>query len=646
MRVQFKTGTQSVPPQKSTSEAGPKLTGQAARIAGSRERARVNGLARLAPYRTPEFAAKVEKMRSGKAKDRAMAVLAGGTLAELRVRLDVGHGQLMRLLRSIDVGIHRASSDSVRARTIAPRRLSKKEIRTSQEIPDWVHAISRPKTRRDCLTAAEAAALNGGQDDGLGDGSNCRRPCRFVSCRYHLYLDTNPETGSIKLNFPSLEVWEMKKTCALDIADRGGATLEEIGEMINLTRERARQIEVRGLIKLKAVGVSLTGESAMSTAVGDIDDDELAKARKSARSVREDAEEARELREKRRPVHYRALGETAFFNNPGFVEKARELPKGQHRDVALAVGRGTTTVREAMAALGLNLFDCNKLFRSILEGRYRPPRTDLPPKAPSKFATLEFAAKARKVGWQHVLAKKIGQQAAEGVHVDKIAKVVGYPVADVLAVLHAIRDGKSIPNIGARPDEMSTLGHESDPSEESAEMDPAKTADDEPIEVDDDEIPVALVAANGESRQVVDIDRVFDEAEAEERAPLDAFTSEDADDDAADDAPETRPAERIPRRNGKPLAPTPTRDNDSSGRDEEILRSYQGGVPVTVLSARYGVSREAIYQVLRRHGIRRSQRAPEQPPVQVANTSVVHHGDGTITLNLSFSFEEEETRDS
>jgi hypothetical protein len=65
-----------------------------------------------------------------------------------------------------------------------------------------------------------------------------------------LYLDVNPETGSIKLNFPDEEVWEMGETCALDIAERGGITLEEVGEIMNLTRERIRQLEMSGLTKL------------------------------------------------------------------------------------------------------------------------------------------------------------------------------------------------------------------------------------------------------------------------------------------------------------------------------------------------------------------------------------------------------------
>ena len=65
-------------------------------------------------------------------------------------------------------------------------------------------------------------------------------------------LDINPQSGSVKLNFPDLEVWEMEETCALDIADRGGITLEEIGAYLNLTRERIRQVEADGVNKMKS----------------------------------------------------------------------------------------------------------------------------------------------------------------------------------------------------------------------------------------------------------------------------------------------------------------------------------------------------------------------------------------------------------
>ncbi len=117
-----------------------------------------------------------------------------------------------------------------RSKTIPSRRLSKNEQSELQEILGDLEE-SRPQLRDDCRTA--------------------ERPCPYVSCKYHLYLDINQETGSIKVNFPDLEVWEMSETCALDVADRGGITLEEVGELVNLTRERIRQVEVLGLDKLR-----------------------------------------------------------------------------------------------------------------------------------------------------------------------------------------------------------------------------------------------------------------------------------------------------------------------------------------------------------------------------------------------------------
>ena len=46
------------------------------------------------------------------------------------------------------------------------------------------------------------------------------------------------------------------QTCALpifDIADAGGSTLEDVGAIMNLTRERIRQLEVKALSKLEAL---------------------------------------------------------------------------------------------------------------------------------------------------------------------------------------------------------------------------------------------------------------------------------------------------------------------------------------------------------------------------------------------------------
>ncbi len=74
-----------------------------------------------------------------------------------------------------------------------------------------------PTTRGDCLPG----------------GSNEARPCRYRGCRWHL----DRERRWLH------QVPDMTESCVLDVADRGGATLEEIGDMLGLTRERVRQIE-------------------------------------------------------------------------------------------------------------------------------------------------------------------------------------------------------------------------------------------------------------------------------------------------------------------------------------------------------------------------------------------------------------------
>ena len=116
-----------------------------------------------------------------------------------------------------------------RAKTIAIRRISKEELRReAEDLKGFTY--ERPVARTECK-----------------DGE---RPCPYVACKHHLYLDVNPRTGSIKFNFPDVELGDMKETCALDIADRGAITLEEIGDIMNLTRERVRQLEQSALQKI------------------------------------------------------------------------------------------------------------------------------------------------------------------------------------------------------------------------------------------------------------------------------------------------------------------------------------------------------------------------------------------------------------
>jgi hypothetical protein len=122
---------------------------------------------------------------------------------------------------------------AIRARTISVKRMTKRELELGRMLYPEAEDIERPVQRADCV---------GGE-----------RPCPFVSCKHHLFLDVSARTGAIKLNFPDLEVWDMSETCALDVADRGGTTLEEVGAIMNLTRERIRQVEVKGLARLAAL---------------------------------------------------------------------------------------------------------------------------------------------------------------------------------------------------------------------------------------------------------------------------------------------------------------------------------------------------------------------------------------------------------
>lgn len=75
---------------------------------------------------------------------------------------------------------------------------------------DDVRAWPVPKTRGDCREGP--------------------RPCPWT-CRYRL--------------------WNEAESCALDVADKGPATLQEVGDLLGLSRERIRQIERKALVKIR-----------------------------------------------------------------------------------------------------------------------------------------------------------------------------------------------------------------------------------------------------------------------------------------------------------------------------------------------------------------------------------------------------------
>jgi hypothetical protein len=108
----------------------------------------------------------------------------------------------------------------VRKLTILIDRFPKEKLERGRRLyPERIE--SRPRTRGECV-----------------DGP---RPCPYVGCRWHLYLDES--LGNITLNFPDLEPHELAESCSLDVAERGGATRQNVGEMLNLTGEGVRNIE-------------------------------------------------------------------------------------------------------------------------------------------------------------------------------------------------------------------------------------------------------------------------------------------------------------------------------------------------------------------------------------------------------------------
>jgi len=135
-----------------------------------------------------------------------------------------------------------------------------KTLTVSQRMPlaeyERVANYRRPATRGDCSVCAtcqewrdsgrnrpkEPLACGHKGDEAIWHS----RPCPFVGCRHHLLIDVTGR-GSLKLNFPDRDWDEIPQTCSVDVAEEGEHTLEQIGDFMNVTRERARQLEARGI---------------------------------------------------------------------------------------------------------------------------------------------------------------------------------------------------------------------------------------------------------------------------------------------------------------------------------------------------------------------------------------------------------------
>jgi predicted DNA-binding protein (UPF0251 family) len=148
-----------------------------------------------------------------------------------------------------DLVRNRPGTVRVRAKTLSIKRLSQR----AQELA----RLTSPDTskRRLPMTRAECPE---------------ERPCPHVTCKHHLAFDVDARNGSIKTNFPHVEVDELAESCTLDVADAGGRTLEDVAEAMNLTRERVRQLETKALAKV-AAALAKAGVTAEDLQVDDGD---------------------------------------------------------------------------------------------------------------------------------------------------------------------------------------------------------------------------------------------------------------------------------------------------------------------------------------------------------------------------------------
>ncbi len=125
---------------------------------------------------------------------------------------------------------------------------------------EYPENVVKPKVRGDCefcptcqewrdsLTDGEDYTVVGNDVGGLSCGHTLEqamchsRPCVFCSCRMNLFLDVSA-AGGIKYNFPGLDPGEMQESCALDVAAMGGLPAPDVGEIMQVSPERVRQIQ-------------------------------------------------------------------------------------------------------------------------------------------------------------------------------------------------------------------------------------------------------------------------------------------------------------------------------------------------------------------------------------------------------------------
>ena len=137
-----------------------------------------------------------------------------------------------------------------------------------------------------------------------GECADVPRPCPWASCRHSLLVDIDAHGHAHEVEIP-----DESTACALDIADGGESTLEDIAELAGVTRERIRQIEAKAFEAIRGRRGKVLAEL--------VDEGRTIEAGRSAGRSRsfDEARESPEPRPERRRVDddYTAGMKVSFF---------------------------------------------------------------------------------------------------------------------------------------------------------------------------------------------------------------------------------------------------------------------------------------------------------------------------------------------
>ena len=138
--------------------------------------------------------------------------------------------------------------------TPAPRRIRRK--RTTLQVRRPVDTNGRRQQQIDLQIDALLYPERGyWRPRTRGDCAGVPRPCPYVGCRHHLYLDVSAG-GGLTFNFADLEPWELEHSCSLDVVEqRGELTIYELAALMRWGHRWASKQTVRAVRKVKHLAI-------------------------------------------------------------------------------------------------------------------------------------------------------------------------------------------------------------------------------------------------------------------------------------------------------------------------------------------------------------------------------------------------------